>query len=101
GNGSRAAPWPQARSAAWGGEKAGVRVAMGGRLPTMGLNRGRPLGGFRRPGRGAVWLARLNGVQEVAGSNPVAPTSKGTFIGKGECPLVVAADRRRCSHLHH
>jgi hypothetical protein len=27
-----------------------------------------------RPGRGAVWLARLNGVQEVAGSNPVAPT---------------------------
>src|SRR5579871_1703308 len=26
-------------------------------------------------GRGAVWLARLNGVQEVAGSNPVAPTS--------------------------
>src|SRR6516225_6871760 len=29
-----------------------------------------------RPGRGAVWLARLNGVQEVAGSNPVAPTFK-------------------------
>jgi hypothetical protein len=28
-------------------------------------------------GRGAVWLARLNGVQEVAGSNPVAPTSQG------------------------
>src|SRR5690349_14676359 len=27
-------------------------------------------------GRGAVWLARLNGVQEVAGSNPVAPTFK-------------------------
>jgi hypothetical protein len=27
-------------------------------------------------GRGAVWLARLNGVQEVAGSNPVAPTDK-------------------------
>ena len=27
-----------------------------------------------RSGRGAVWLARLNGVQEVAGSNPVAPT---------------------------
>ena len=24
-------------------------------------------------GRGAAWLARLNGVQEVAGSNPVAP----------------------------
>src|SRR5689334_2207068 len=29
-------------------------------------------------GRGAVWLARLNGVQEVAGSNPVAPTSQGS-----------------------
>src|SRR5437016_1945298 len=27
-------------------------------------------------GRGAVWLARLNGVQEVAGSNPVAPTRR-------------------------
>ncbi len=25
-------------------------------------------------GRGAVWLARLAGGQEVAGSNPVAPT---------------------------
>src|SRR5881227_142760 len=31
----------------------------------------------RMTGRGAVWLARLNGVQEVAGSNPVAPTSQG------------------------
>src|SRR5689334_2082674 len=26
------------------------------------------------PGRGAVWLARLNGVQEVGGSNPLGPT---------------------------
>ena len=25
------------------------------------------------PGRGAVWLARLHGVQKVAGSSPVAP----------------------------
>ena len=25
------------------------------------------------PGRGAAWLARLLGVQEVVGSNPVAP----------------------------
>src|ERR1019366_6096673 len=30
----------------------------------------------RRSGRGAVWLARLNGVQEVGGSNPLAPTCK-------------------------
>ena len=30
-----------------------------------------------RSGRGAVWLARLNGVQEVGGSNPLAPTSQG------------------------
>ena len=28
-----------------------------------------------KTGRGAAWLARLLGVQEVAGSNPVAPTS--------------------------
>ena len=27
-------------------------------------------------GRGAVWLARLNGVQKVASSNLVAPTTK-------------------------
>ena len=27
-------------------------------------------------GRGAVWLARLNGVQKVASSNLVAPTCK-------------------------
>src|SRR3954447_5180609 len=32
---------------------------------------------LHNPGRGAVWLARLNGVQEVAGSNPVAPTLQG------------------------
>src|SRR6267378_5542171 len=36
---------------------------------------------WRRSGRGAVWLARLNGVQEVAGSNPVAPTLKGHSSG--------------------
>jgi hypothetical protein len=29
---------------------------------------------FKFSGRGAAWLARLHGVQEVAGSNPVAPT---------------------------
>ena len=32
-------------------------------------------------GRGAAWLARLTGGQEVAGSNPVAPT----FLGEARC----------------
>src|SRR5215468_3727710 len=32
-------------------------------------------------GRGAVWLARLNGVQEVGGSNPLAPTSE-SLVGR-------------------
>src|SRR5205807_7907554 len=35
----------------------------------------------RCSGRGAVWLARLNGVQEVAGSNPVAPTLQ-SLVGR-------------------
>ena len=34
--------------------------------------RARPF--LANPGRGAVWLARLTGGQEVAGSSPVAPT---------------------------
>jgi hypothetical protein len=52
------------------------------------------------PGRGAAWLARLNGVQKVASSNLVAPTQKplrdsmlrkgflffnGTEIGRALC----------------
>ncbi len=37
----------------------------------------------RCPGRGAVWLARLHGVQKVAGSSPVAPSilESSTSIG--------------------
>jgi hypothetical protein len=31
-------------------------------------------GRIRRSGRGAAWLARLLGVQEVPGSNPGGPT---------------------------
>jgi hypothetical protein len=31
-------------------------------------------------GRGSVWLERLNGVQEVTGSSPVAPT----FLARGQ-----------------
>ena len=43
----------------------------------------------QRSGRGAVWLARLNGVQEVAGSNPVAPTLKGHSSGMMGVPFLV------------
>src|SRR4051812_14333533 len=39
------------------------------------------------PGRGAVWLARLTGGQEVGGSNPLGPT--GTNAGRG--PLIEGA----------
>ena len=42
---------------------------------------------FEDSGRGAAWLARLLGVQEVAGSNPVAPILAGLnrkfLLGKG------------------
>jgi hypothetical protein len=37
---------------------------------------------FAQSGRGAARLARLHGVQEVAGSNPVAPTVKKRSCGK-------------------
>ena len=36
-------------------------------------NQGLPATIPQIPGRGAVWLARLTGGQEVAGSSPVAP----------------------------
>ena len=35
------------------------------------------------PGRGAVWLARLTGGQEVGGSNPLGPTGK--HAGQSRC----------------
>ena len=38
------------------------------------------------PGRGAVWLARLTGGQEVGGSNPLGPT--GEVAGQGPLPEV-------------
>lgn len=34
-----------------------------------------PINSLHRSGRGATWIARLLGVQEVGGSNPLAPTS--------------------------
>ncbi len=37
-------------------------------LPLYGYN-------FAHSGHGAAWLARFNGVEEVVGSNPAAPTS--------------------------
>lgn len=33
-----------------------------------------PINSLHRSGRGATWIARLLGVQEVGGSNPLAPT---------------------------
>ncbi len=38
---------------------------------------------FAQSGRGAARLARLHGVQEVAGSNPVAPTVNKTVLLEG------------------
>ena len=35
---------------------------------------------FAQSGRGAVRLARLHGVQEVGGSNPLAPTAKSRTV---------------------
>src|SRR6516162_3776512 len=49
-------------------------------------------------GRGAVWLARLNGVQEVAGSNPVAPTSQG-LSGQRVLTALVFARKSGCRKL--
>ncbi len=33
----------------------------------------------QHPGRGAAWLARLTGGQEVGGSNPLAPIGETIF----------------------
>src|SRR5207244_7064394 len=52
-------------------------------LPAQGRSRGAPA---PRPvescatGRGAAWLARLTGGQEVAGSNPAGPTELGSTV---------------------
>src|SRR5687768_15989823 len=40
----------------------------------------------RRPGCSVTWLARLHGVQKVAGSNPVTPT-EGTMALEAPEPL--------------
>ena len=40
------------------------------------------------PGRGAVWLAHLHGVQGVRGSNPLVPTNK--YPPKGQDLTVLA-----------
>ena len=37
--------------------------------------------GLKDTGRGAAWIARLLGVQEVGGSNPLAPTENLNHAG--------------------
>ena len=45
---------------------------------------------FAQSGRGAVRLARLHGVQEVGGSNPLAPTVlKRTVLSEGRFYFIV------------
>ena len=68
---------------AYGGEKPRPLVFRGKPLPSSGqsaiLTWSCPSGPPECnlvAGRGAVWLARLNGVQKVASSNLVAPTRK-------------------------
>jgi hypothetical protein len=48
-------------------------------LPETGKEAIMPLA---QSGRGAARLARLHGVQEVAGSNPVAPTIKNALLAR-------------------
>ena len=48
---------------------------------------------FAQSGRGAARLARLHGVQEVAGSNPVAPTGKKTLLLQERFLFFIARSR--------
>jgi hypothetical protein len=59
----------------------GARQGVGGKKCGRGSGCIQPAIAYNQEttGRGAVWLARLNGVQEVAGSNPVAPTSQASL----------------------
>ena len=51
------------------------------------------------PGRGAVWLARLTGGQEVGGSNPLGPTGKSQVRGhSSEWPLLLEGLRLLPGH---
>ncbi len=59
-NAARSAERPSGRS-----PPQGRRLARNGRAAMID----------RHPGRGAAWLARLTGGQEVGGSNPLAPIS--------------------------
>ena len=40
---------------------------------------------YKISGRGAVRLARLHGVQEVGGSNPLAPTENRLQLSNDDC----------------
>ncbi len=52
----------------------------------------------QHPGRGAAWLARLTGGQEVGGSNPLAPNSYLTR-GYGDFDRLVGAEKQAPASL--
>ena len=47
---------------------------------------------MKRSGRGAAWLARLLGVQEVPGSNPGGPTKRFLNHAPGDLIAVAGVD---------
>jgi hypothetical protein len=57
----------------------------------------------RLSGRGAAWLARLLGVQEVPGSNPGGPTKsitkRGSHRNGGEAPFGIRGEGQASSNV--
>jgi hypothetical protein len=55
----------------------------------------------RQTGRSAAWLARLNGVQKVGGSNPPAPTIASKSIRPSDTSKKPQLVESVCDHLYH